>query len=66
MKTNSSARWFVRIRGIVFCVALVVLVGVAFGLGGALGTRIGQTTARQSDSPAVPNVSISDLMAAAP
>ena len=66
MKTNSAALWFVRVRGIVFCVILVTLVGVAFELGGSLGVRIGQTTVRQTDSPAAPNVNISDLIAAAP
>jgi hypothetical protein len=65
MKTNPSARWFVRIRGIVICLALVGMVGVALSLGESLAARVGQTTARQTDSPAAPNVSISDLMAAA-
>jgi len=41
------------------------MVGVALSLGESLAARVGQTTARQTDSPAAPNVSISDLMAAA-
>ena len=65
MKTNSSARWFVRIRGIVMCLALVGMVGFAFSMGESLAARIGTTTARQTDSPATLNASIEDLMAAA-
>jgi hypothetical protein len=65
MKTNSAARWFVGIRGIVICLALVGMVGVAFSLGESLAARFGQSTARQMDSPPAPNVSMSDLMAAA-
>jgi hypothetical protein len=66
MKTNSAARWVVKIRGIVICLALVTLVGVAFVLGESLGARVGPTTARQTNTPAAPKMSISDLMAAAP
>jgi uncharacterized membrane protein len=66
MKTTRSARWIVRIRGIAICLALVGMVGVAFCLGESLAARIGQTTARQTDRPTAPNVSLSDLMAAAP
>jgi hypothetical protein len=65
MKTNSAARWLVRIRGIVICLALVGMVGGAFSLGESLAVRVGRTTARHTDSPAVPSVSIADLMAAA-
>ena len=65
MKTNRSARRIVRIRGIAICLAFVGMVGVSFCLGESLAVRVGQTTARQTDSPATLNVSISDLMAAA-
>ncbi|MGO8929183.1 MAG: hypothetical protein ACLQU3_20140 [Limisphaerales bacterium] len=65
MKTNRSARRLVRIRGIMLGLALVGMVGVAFWLGESLAARIGQSTAHQTDSPAAPNFSISDLMAAA-
>ena len=47
------------------CAALAAIVGLEFSLGESLAARIGQTTARQTDSPAAPSVSISDLMAAA-
>lgn len=47
------------------CAALATIVGLDFYLGVSLAARIGQTTALQTDSPAPPNVSISDLMAAA-
>ena len=65
MKTNASARYLVRIRVIMVCAALAALVGLEFSLSESLAARIGQTTSRQTDSPAVPNVSISDLMGAA-
>jgi hypothetical protein len=65
MKTNSAARYLMRIRVIVVCAALAALVGLEFSLSQSLAARIGQTTARQTDSPAASNVSISDLMAAA-
>jgi hypothetical protein len=65
MKTNSSARYIVRIRTIMLCATLAAIFGLEVYVGASLATRIGQTTARQTDSPAAPNVSISDLMAAA-
>ena len=65
MKTNASARYLVRIRVITLCAALAALVGLEFSVSESLAARVGQTTARQTDSPATPNVSISDLMAAA-
>jgi len=65
MKTNSAARWLVSIRGIVICLALIGMVGGVFSLGESLAARVGRITARQTDTPAAPNVSISDLMAAA-
>jgi hypothetical protein len=65
MKTNSSARYLVRIRVIMVCAALAAIVGLELSVSESLAARIGQTTARQTDSPATPNVGISDLMAAA-
>jgi flagellar basal body-associated protein FliL len=65
MKTNSSARRFVRIRGIVICLALVGMVGIAFWSGASLATRVGQTTAPQTEGPQAPNVNFADLMASA-
>ena len=65
MKTNSFARGILRIRAIVICLCIVGMVGVSFCLSESLAARIGQTTARQTDSPAAPNVSLSDMMAAA-
>jgi len=47
------------------CAALAALVGLEFSLSQSLAARIGQPTARQTDSPATPNISIADLMAAA-
>ena len=65
MRTNSVARFIVRIRVIILCVALAAIVGLELSVSESLAARIGQTTARQTDSPAAPNVSIPDLMAAA-
>lgn len=45
--------------------ALAAVVGLEVYLGESLAARIGHTTAPQTDSPAAPNISISDLMAAA-
>ena len=65
MKTNTAARNLVRIRVIMVCAALAAIVGLDLFLVESLASRIGHTTAPQTDSPAAPNVSISDLMAAA-
>ena len=65
MKTNAFVRYLVRIRAIMLCAALAALVGLEFSLSQSLAARIGQTTSRQTDSPAAPSVSIADLMAAA-
>ena len=65
MKTNASARYLVRIRVIMVCAALAAIVGLEFSLSQSLAARVGQTTARQTDSPAAPSVSVADLMAAA-
>jgi hypothetical protein len=65
MKTNSFARGILRIRAIVLCLAIVGLVVAEVGFGQSLAARIGQMSVRQTDSPATPNVSISDLMVAA-
>ena len=45
--------------------ALAAIVGLDLFLVESLASRIGHTTARQTDGPQAPNVSISDLMAAA-
>ncbi len=64
MKTNSFARRILKIRGIVLALAIVGMVGVEFGLGESLAARFGHTTARQTDNPQAPNVSIGDAVAA--
>jgi hypothetical protein len=65
MKTNRSALWIVRIRGIMAGFALVGMVGVAFWLGESLATRFGQVSTLQVEGPQAPNVSLGDLIAAA-
>jgi hypothetical protein len=47
------------------CAALAAIVGLELSLSQSLAARIGQTTARQTDSSTAPSVSIADLMAAA-
>ena len=66
MKTNASAQYLVRIRVIMVCAALAAIAGLELFLSESLAARIGQTTARQTDSTTAPSVSIADLMAAAP
>jgi len=65
MKTNSSARYLVRLRDIILGAALAAIFGIEFYAGAFLAGRIGHTSACQMDGPATPNVGISDLMAAA-
>jgi len=65
MKTNSWVRFIVRIRVIVVCAALAAIGGLEFSSSESLAARISQTAACKTDSPAAPNVGISDLMAAA-
>jgi hypothetical protein len=65
MKTNRSARWMVKIRGMAICFALFAVVGRAFWSGEALAARFGQVCVPQSEFPPVPHASLADLMAAA-
>ena len=52
-------------RVIMVCAALAAIVGLELSLSQSLAARFGQYTARQTDSPQAPSVSIADLMAAA-
>jgi hypothetical protein len=65
MKTNRSARWIVRIRGLMICLALVGMVGVAFWSGKSLAARVGPTTSPQTECLQIPKGSLADLIAAA-
>jgi hypothetical protein len=65
MKINASARYVARIRSIMLGAALAAVFGLEVYLGASLAARIGHTTTLKTDSPAAPNVSISDLIAAA-
>ena len=66
MKTNSFARSILKVRGIMLGLAIFGMVAAELGLGESFATRLGQTTARQSECPQVPSLSFGDLMAAAP
>ena len=65
MKTNQSARWIVKARGIVICWALLGMLGIALWSGESLASRFGQITPSQTLIPPVPSVGIGDLFAAA-
>jgi len=66
MKTNSSARYLVRIRVIMVWAALAAVVGLEFYLSESLAARMGHnTTAPQTDGPQAPSVDIAEMMAAA-
>ena len=64
MKTNRIARRILKIRVILFCLAVVATAGLGFSLGESLTVRFGQTTALVTASPQAPNVSLADAMAA--
>ena len=65
MKTNPSARGVRKLRGILGCLAIGLLAGCDLWVGALLAGGIGQSTAYQTDSPAGPNASIWNVMAAA-
>jgi hypothetical protein len=65
VKTDPSARYLVAIRFIMVCTAIAFIAGTEFVVSRSLATRINQTTARQTEAPQAPNVSLSDLMASA-
>ena len=65
MKTNHSARRLVRIRVVLFCLALAAIAGGEFRIGESVAALFGQVTSRQAEFPQAPNVSLADLMAAA-
>jgi hypothetical protein len=66
MKTNPFARGILRIRAIVLCLAIVGLAVAEVVVGSSLGARYGQYTTVQTHAPQAPNLSLGDLMAAAP
>ena len=65
MKTNRSAHRVVRIRAITLCLAIAAIAALDFRMGESMAERIGHTTGLRTDAPQAPNVSISDLVAAA-
>jgi hypothetical protein len=62
MKTNSAARRFVRIRGIMMCLAFAGMIGMAFGLGESLAARFGRRAAPQTAAPPAPTVNLDSLV----
>jgi hypothetical protein len=65
MKTNPSARWIVRIRVSLLCLAIAGIAAANFGLSQSLASKFGQTTMSQPGNLQAPSLGISDLMAAA-
>jgi hypothetical protein len=65
MKINASARCIVKIRAIMLGAALAAVFGLEVYLGAFQAARIGHTTAPQTEGPAAPNTSSSDVIAAA-
>ena len=65
MKAEPIAPRLARIRLILGWLAIVALAAVEFGVGLSSATRIGQTTALQTEPPPPPNVGLDDLTLAA-
>lgn len=63
MKTNPRARRIIKARFTAICLTIAVLAVIELGVGESLISRIGQTTAVQTELPQGPSVTISDLMA---
>lgn len=64
MKTNPAARRFVRVRGIVMCLVIVGMVGIAFELGDSLAKQLGPNPAPQTEGQPVPKVNLGEVMVA--
>ena len=64
MKTNSFARGILKIRVIVFGLAVVGMAVIGFSLGGSLTVRYGLNSTSQVGGPQAPNVSLADAMGA--
>jgi hypothetical protein len=64
MKTNPIASSILRIRVIVFCLAVVGMAGVGFSLGESLTVRYGVNSTSQTGGPQAPNLNLADAMAA--
>jgi hypothetical protein len=64
MKTNPIARGILRIRVIVFCLAIVGMAVIGFNLGESLTVQYGLNSTSQVGYPQAPNVSLADAMAA--
>ena len=62
---NSSARGITKLRLVMLGAALAAVAGLEVYGGASLAAKTGQTTSCQNGSPFAPNVSISDLIAAA-
>ena len=64
MKTTAAARRAVKLRLALTALTIAAILGVELWMGFSMATRIGQTTGSRTDSPAVPPVSFSEMLAA--
>jgi hypothetical protein len=62
MKTNPVARFLVRVRAIMVCVAIAAIAGLEWQVGASVAARINQTATCRTEGPQVPNVNLSELM----
>jgi hypothetical protein len=65
MKTNPIARVILKIRVIVFCLAVVGMAVIGFSLGDSLTVQHGLNSTSQVGVPQAPNVSLAEAMDAA-
>jgi hypothetical protein len=65
MKTNPIARDILKIRVILFCLAVVGMAGIGSSLGDSLTVRYGLNSTSQIGGPQAPNVSLAEAMDAA-
>jgi hypothetical protein len=62
MKTNPFARGILRIRVIMFGLAILGMAVIGFNLGGFLTVQYGLNSTSQTGGPQAPNVSLADAM----
>jgi hypothetical protein len=64
MKTKSSLRNLAKIRVMAIVLTIAAIAVIEFSLTERLAAKVGRITAHQADTAAIPNVSLSDLIAA--
>jgi hypothetical protein len=64
MNTNPYARFILKLRLVLFCLAVVGLAVAEIGLGQSLAARYGQYGAAPGQTQQAPSLTIGDVMAA--